>query len=145
MTMGNLAARMGLLIGLLALAACANEPAGDTSTESRVYPVTEAQVNKIIRDSLIEALPGITPARVDKPGQKGYQSRRWIVADNHRVRGFYHPAKGRRPDGTIVSGYRLEVRHSGTIPISGSRWARRFHRILHRRAAEVAAPLPLAN
>jgi len=145
MTVKKPAARLLLLFGMLALTACASAPAGDKSTESRVYPVSEEQIRKVIRESLVEALPRISPVPVDKPNQKGYQSRRWIVADNHRIRGFYFPAKGRRPDGSVVDGYRLEVRHSGTIPISGSRWARRFHRILHRRAAELAAPLPIVN
>ncbi|HUT48261.1 MAG TPA: hypothetical protein VM325_02885 [Alphaproteobacteria bacterium] len=134
--------RILLLIALLALAGCANEPAGDKRSELRVYPVTEDQANKIIRDSLLEAFPGTRPARVDKPGQKGFQSRKWFAADNHRIRGYYRVAKGRRPDGSIVPGFRFRVRHSGSMPITGPRWARRFHRVLHRRAAEVAAPLP---
>lgn len=145
MTVVRMAARAWILIGLLALAACASTPEGNQSTELRVYPVSEEQIRTIIRESLVEAMPGISPVPVDKPGQKGYQSRMWVLIDSHRVRGFYFPAKGRRSDGSVVSGYRVVVRHSGTILISGPRAARRLHRILHRRAAEVAAPLPMAN
>lgn len=134
--------RVWLLIGLLALAGCANAPAGDPRSETLVYPITEEQANTIIRESLLEVLPSVRPVKVVKGGWKGYQSRRWFVIDNHRIRGFYYAAKGRRPDGAIISGYRFEIRHSGSMPISGSRWARHLHAALHRRAAEVATPVP---
>ena len=130
--------RRWLMIAVLALAGCANAPAGNPQTESQVYPITENQAQKVITDSLRQILPGRVPVKIGN----GYQSRMWFAIDNHRIRGFYYSAKGRRSDGTIVPGFRFEVRHSGTMPITGSRRARHLHRAIHLRAAAIAPSLP---
>ena len=130
--------RVLLMIALLALAGCANAPAGAPQTESQIYPIAEDQAKKVIVNSLRQILPGRTPAKI----ANGYQSRMWFAVDNHRIRGFYYAAKGRRADGTVVPGIRFEVRHSGTMPITGSRRARHLHRAIHLRAAAIAQPLP---
>lgn len=130
--------RVLVLLGLLALGACANAPAGDVRTESQVYPITQAQAEEVIVASLRTVLPGRTPAKI----RNGYQSRMWFAIDNHRIRGFYYTAKGKRPDGSAIDGYRFEVRHSGTLPATGSRRARHLHRQIHQRAAAIAPPLP---
>lgn len=119
------------------LTGCASAPAGDPQAESKVYPFTLEQAKQVIVESLREAIPSREPVAI----ANGYQSKIWFAIDNHRIRGFYYPAKGKSPDGQTVEGYRFTVRHSGTLPITGSTKARRFFAILHRRAAEIAPPL----
>lgn len=128
---------IGAVFFIFALTGCANAPAGDPQSEAKVYPFTLEQAKQVIVESLREAIPSREPVAI----ANGYQSRIRFAIDTHRIRGFYYPAKGKSADGRMVEGYRFTVRHSGTLPITGSTKARRFFAVLHRRAAEIAPPL----
>lgn len=138
-----------MLIGLLfVLGGCvAGEPdpeAAGGAGGGVVYPITAEQANDVLLAAFQRSFAG-QPIHQMGRSQLGYWARITLLVDHHDIFGFAEPARGKKPGGEVVDGYRFKVVHRGTIYISGPIRANKLAARIHEHARRLAQPLQYAG
>ncbi|MBN8500656.1 MAG: hypothetical protein J0M19_05845 [Sphingomonadales bacterium] len=132
----------GLILGALAIGGCASAPARTpgnyVSQNAAVFQITEAQADRILVEAMNVEFGNSPIVRVEHPN-RGYQATISFLLDSHQIVATMVPSKGRSGDGAIRDGYAFDVRHTGTMPLSGMARAGRLRERLSR-AAEALSP-----
>lgn len=132
----------------LLLSACSgqitNATAADPAQRNVVYPISAAQADQAIGESMQEVFPESPIVAVALP-RKGYTVTISFLADSHRITAVAEPAKGRGADGTPIEGFAFTVSDYGSIPITATSRAQRLFAAINRRASTMAVPVPAVN
>lgn len=138
----------GLVLGVLAISGCASAPARTpgnyVSQNAAVFLITEAQADRILVEAMNVEFGNSPIVRVEHPN-KGYQATISFLLDSHQIVATMVPSKGRAGDGTTRDGYAFDVRHTGTMPLSGMARAGRLRERLSRAAEALSPSVPVVR
>lgn len=137
-----------MFLVMTALAGCSgqisNANTGNPADRGVVYPITSAEADQAIAQSMQEVFPSTPITPVALP-HKGYMATISFLADSHRVTAVAVPAAGRVGGGTLVDGYSFDVSSYGSMPLTASSRAQQLFAAINRRAAATKAPVPAAQ
>ena len=136
------------LTPLIVLGACTTSTSTaqhqNNKTPPQMFQLSEAQADRLLLQAMSEQFHGHPISKVELPN-KGYQTMIRFGLDSDNVTAYMEPAKGRAPDGAVVSGYVFRVSRSGTMLFSGTVRASNLFRRIVRYASAESKPLPLAD
>jgi PAS domain S-box-containing protein len=109
-----------------------------------VFAISAEQADRILLQTLTREFPDALVQPVTQPHAGFAASGRYAI-HRYTVSALRVPAIGRLPDGSLVEGFRFEVRASGTMPRSVRTAVGRLAHDLERRAGLITDAEPLAS
>ena len=124
----------------LLVAACGT--AGKGEPLAIVYPIDAKTADRLIYEALRLEFP---PNRIEPIEHRdpGYRCTVYSGTEPLIIEVYRYAVKGKRPDGTVVDGFRFDLDKEGFDPRGDAR-AERVVKTIRRRARAIAEPLPLA-
>ena len=92
-----------------------------------VYALPTEVVDRMLMDAMSAEISKGEISRGSASYPSYFGTVKWGAVDSDTITASAKPAKGRRVDGEIISGYVFEVQRHGSAPATGSPTAKRIH------------------
>jgi len=119
---------LSILAVFFLLTGCTTSTVTSVSKDGgNVYALPTEVVDHMLMDAMSAEIPKgeISRGSASYPSYVGKV--KWGAVDSDIITASAKPAKGRRVDGEIISGYVFEVQRHGSAPATGSPTAKRIH------------------